>query len=72
VQHYEVIVSRKLSNRFVVTARTGAEAAMAVGALLARDDPWEGSTEVEQARQMRSPSLTEAPHQQTLDEVASE
>lgn len=58
---YEVVVTRHLTNRFVVKARSRTEAAMQVGQILAGTDPWLHSTETETSRQMRAPALTEAP-----------
>lgn len=59
-QNYEVVVTRKLTNRFVVRARSGTEAAMQIGQILAGTDPWGQSDETELSRQMRAPSVVAA------------
>lgn len=63
---YEVVVERKTVNRFMVTARTQAEAAMAVGMKLASADPWAESAEQEVDRKMLTPTKVAGGNEQTV------
>jgi len=54
---YEVIVERKILNRFVVTARTQHEAAMTVGIKLGGETPFADSDEQEVDRKMIAPKI---------------
>jgi len=54
---YEVIVERRIRNRFMVEARSGSEAAMRVGANLAGETPFVGSAEQETDRRILTPKV---------------
>jgi len=54
---YEIIVDRRLRNRFVVSARSAAEAAAKVGANMASTAPFSASEGNEIERRMLTPRL---------------
>ena len=56
---YEVIIERKVVNRFLVEARTQHEAAMAVGILMGQGEPFAKSHEQETDRKMLAPTKIE-------------
>lgn len=65
---YEVIVERRIRNRFMVEARSGSEAAMRVGANLAGETPFTGSDEQETDRRILTPkTVPGAGPQQVID-----
>lgn len=63
---YEVVVERKTVNRFMVTARTQAEAAMEVGMKLGSATPWADSAEQEIDRKMLTPTKVAGGNEQTI------
>ena len=65
---YEIIVDRKIRNRFLVLARSSAEAAMKLGAGLAGPAPFSSSEGHEVERRMQNPRIVKgAGPQQVLD-----
>lgn len=60
-KHWEVIVERRITNRFTVEGRTRSEAAAVVGMALGRDDPWSGTAETEISRRLLEPKAVTLP-----------
>lgn len=64
---FEIVVEQKLVHRFTVEARSGPEAAVAVGMLLAGESPFGQADTVEIARNVRAPQRTKEPSDPSLD-----
>lgn len=69
---YEIIVERKLRNRFLVSARSSAEAAAAVGANISGTGPFAGSEETEVDRRLLNPRVVKGASSQTVLDFQAE
>lgn len=63
---YEIVVERKLRNRFLVSARSSAEAAAAVGANICGAGAFDGSEETEVDRRLMNPKVVRSATGQTV------
>lgn len=63
---YEIVVERKLRNRFLISARSSAEAAAAVGANICSPTAFDGSEETEVDRRLMNPKVVRSETAQTV------
>jgi hypothetical protein len=57
LKSWEIVVTRRVQNRFVIEARTQNEASMKLGVQMIGEDPFAGSDEIEVSRTTKAPRL---------------